>query len=203
MNLTSFTTTLLQSGQVTIPKEFSPLDPADLTATTKTLSRFHETDKLHLPTPAPAFDPTAALWSAQYLYRATQLTLLRDAGDEAVSEHLLPYEGEMNAHAIYSADLVLRHLPELLGLAKGLAPDDVLVVNLHATAARWPFSSVGIAIDAHESEAIILDDPALRIAYADRIIQARDRKRLENPLVEELVREALGDHKAALWPELV
>ena len=44
---------------------------------------------------------------------------------------------------MYFVDLTFRYLPDLLQLAKGLAPGDALVAQLKATARQWPLSLVG------------------------------------------------------------
>jgi len=129
--------------------------------------------------------------------------MLRDIGNEAVKARLLPYAASVDAGAVFSADLMLRYLPDLLQLAKGLAPDDVLVQCLQQTLGDWPFSSVGTGTGI-SGEAVmgpILSHPALRYAYRDKVIRYQDKGCLHHPVVRKLVKKALGEHASVLWPE--
>lgn len=206
MSLTSFLEDLLASGQVTVAGQPGPFAAADLAAAAQLLGRLHAADALELPGAAPAFDAPVALWAAQFLYRAIQLALLRELDEAAVTELLADFAGPATPEAAYSADLTFRYLPDLLRLAQGLAPDDVLVARLREAAGQWPFSFVGAGAGPHSLPPLaalspVLAHPALRLAYADRIIGARDRARAAQPEVAPLVEAALGNYGAILWPE--
>jgi hypothetical protein len=86
-------------------------------------------------------------------------------------------------------------------LAKGLSPNDVLVVLLKQTAKDWPYSSVGMELGDDVEINAIMNDSSLKYSYIDRIIEARDNNRCNNTQVNELVAEALGDHAGTLWPQ--
>jgi hypothetical protein len=126
--------------------------------------------------------------------------MIRDLGAEQVEAHLAPYPGTLTPQAVYSADLTLRYLPDLLQLAKGLAPDDVLVACLKNTLSQWPFSSVGTeGLEAQNLEPVLAHE-SLKYAYTDRIIKRKDTSRAQNEAITELIREALGAHAPILWP---
>jgi hypothetical protein len=125
---------------------------------------------------------------------------LRDLGEEAVNGLLTPYNDVISPEAILSVDLSFRYLPNLMGLAKGLAPEDVLVKRLREAAVQWPFSSVGMKMDEELNIDVIMNNTCVRRAYIDRIITARDIKRCNNTQVNEYIQEALGDHRHVLWP---
>jgi hypothetical protein len=70
-----------------------------------------------------------------------------------------------------------------------------------AAAIQWPFSSVGMKVEGEMNIDAIMQNACLRTAYIDRIIEARDRSRCNNELVNEYIKEALGDHGQVLWPD--
>jgi hypothetical protein len=99
---------------------------------------------------------------------------------------------------------MLRFLPQLFNLAKGLAPADVLVILMQNTAANWPFSSVGIEVTETFNTAIIFQHPMLKYSYADRIITHKDLKRaLLDDEIKNTITEVLGAHTTTLWPQFV
>jgi hypothetical protein len=200
MHLTSFIKELLEKGQVTVTKGLTLFSEEDLQESLKVLRGYHAEDALQMPLVAPAFSSEAALWGAVYLYRATQFVLIRDLGEEAVQSHLNDFSGPVTAEAIYSADLTLRYLPDLLQLAKGLAPDDVLVTCIQHTLTQWPFSSVGTEAAAQADYQPVLAHDSLKYAYIDRIIKHKDTRRASGEEVAELISEVMGAHAALLWP---
>jgi len=153
-----------------------------------------------VPDGLPPFDGEAAVWATRYLYKAVQLVMLRQLGEEVVREQLTDYPGERSPAAVYSVDLSFRHLPSLLGLAKGLAPDDILVKKLQDQAYQWPFSSVGTDIRPGVELSVVVGDPCLRQIYIDRVIEARDLQRAQDERVLPFVAASLGDHATTLWP---
>jgi hypothetical protein len=202
MHLTSFITDLLEKGQVTVTKGLTLFSEEDLQETASVLEQYYKQDVLEMPFIAPAFSSQAALWGVTYLYRATQFALIRDLGEEAVQAHLTDFSGPITPEAIYSADLTLRYLPDLLHLAKGLAPDDVLVTCIKTTLARWPFSSAGTAGLGEVEHGPVWAHKSLKYAYIDRIIKHKDTERAYQEPVAELIREVLGEYAAILWPGL-
>lgn len=201
MLLTTFLHDLLTTGAVTLAGQPGPFEPADLHAAEAALRAYHAEDALELPHVAPAFDASSALWAAQFLYHTAQLALLREFDEAVIGQCLPDFAGESIPEVIYSADLTFRYLPDLLRLAKGLAPGDALVARLRAVARQWPFSFVGTALDATAAEAAVLAHPALRLAYLNRIIRLKDRARAGQPHLAPLVQAALGGHAATLWPD--
>lgn len=200
MKLTPFIEGLLQNGSVEVEDSIHPFREADGNQALLLLKQYYDRDVVEMSLIAPGFDPGAALWAAQYLYRAVQFILLRDQNEETIALHLQAFTEEQSAEAVYSVDLVFRYLPDLFKLAKGLAPGDPLVNHLKQEGARWPFSSVGIEIPQDTNDAVILSHASLRYEYADRIIRLQDRARLNKPELAELAKEALGEHASAFWP---
>jgi hypothetical protein len=201
MLLTSFLQDLLATGSITLSGQPAPFETADLAAAEKLLREYYAEDCLDLPHTAPAFEAAPALWAAQYLYHTGVLAVVRELDEAAIAAHLPEFGGETTPAASYSADLSLRYLPDLLQLAKGLAPADALVTRLRDTARQWPLSFVGHEPADAGAEAILLAHPALRGAYLDRIIRAQDRARASHPHLATLVQAALGAYSAELWPD--
>jgi hypothetical protein len=200
MELSVFINTLLSEGTVTVQGQIVSFDQADVAATEQILLQYYQQDLLEMPGLAPVYSAGAALWAAHYFYVAIQLTVLRDVGEDVIKEQLKPFAGEVNPSSIYSADLILRYLPELFNLAKGLAPADLLVKELQDTAGYWPFSSVGIELNSLVNDDILFTHPSLKYAYLDRIIRHRDKKRIINTTTENYIAELTGEHVSILWP---
>lgn len=200
MQLSEFITNLYQVGKVTVVGEVSAFSDEDLRVAIVQLKQIHETDAMNQPGQAPVFNSDAAAWGAIFLYRAIQLAMLRNLGEEAVQKLLPAYPGTMTPETIFSVDLSLRHLPDLLNLSRGLAPKDPLVIRLHQVAYEWPFSSVGVPIDMSANIAPILAHPSLKAAYIDRIVATRDKFRLQHTAVRELVEGQMGEYAEAIWP---
>lgn len=200
MQLSHFIQTLLYDGSVTVHGQLLVFDEADIVATKQLLHKYYLEDSLEMPGIAPAYSESAALWAAEYLYKAVQLTVLRDIKEQQVIEVLQNYTDPITPDVIYSADLMLRYLPALFHLAKGLSPADVLVITLKKLAAQWPFSSVGIELSLPADEADIMTNPSLSQAYIDRIIQQKDRKRVTSLALEKRIYQVVGNHLASFWP---
>lgn len=201
MQLSSFLQDLFTEGKVLIAGQLTAFDNNDLVLCNDLLKEAYQQDILHMPATAPAYNADAALWAARYLYTALQLTVIRNLEAEKVAEQIEDFTGSLTPATIYSADLVLRYLPDVFLLAKGLSPADIMVKKLAAAALQWPFSSVGIPLTDRPDETIILQHSSLQIAYIDRIIQRKDVKRMNNEAVQTYVQEALGNYAENLWPE--
>lgn len=202
MKMNLFIENLLTTGVVEIGHELQLPEEAEQHASRDLLFRFYNEEKMEAPGIAPAFDPVAAIWGARYVFTAIQLIVDRDADETVVGRVLYPFPVEINASAIYSADLMLRNLPSMLVLAKGLAPADPLVKDMNVTAGNWPLSSVGIEVDTIRHEEIILQDACLKQLYIDRIILAKDKKRALRPSLQKAIFETTGAYTKEIWPDI-
>lgn len=202
MELSNFIESLVNEGTVTVKGTLISFTEKDIQQTAITLQHYYLEDSLEMPYSAPAFSKDAALWAAEYFYKAVQLVVLRDEKEETVKQVLVPYHNQINPESIYSADLVLRYLPALFDLAKGLAPADLLVKELRTIAIQWPFSSVGIAMDEPVNNDIIFSSASLKQAYIDRIIQKQDKKRISGEAIKTLLYETTGKYAISIWPYL-
>lgn len=198
MSLAAFVTQLLQEGRVVLSPELKPFSEDDRRQVATLIERYHQWDAFHFPLIAPDFDPQAAVWAAEYLYRALQFLLLRNLGAELIAENMRPYDKAITPDAVYSADLLLRNLPHVYDLARSLSPSDPLVVQMQEIASQWPYSAIGIPV---ESAARLPDHPGLQLAFADRVIAARDRKLSRIPELNALIQSAVGSHGKLFWPD--
>lgn len=201
MILTSFLSTLHEEGVLLLDVLSPPITAEDRTAALALLQRFYENDLLLMPDGMPAFIADAALWAAETLYQAVHCALLRDLSAEDVLDRIPHYPGVVDPAAIYSADLSLRYLPQVLQLAKGLAPADILVTRLREISSQWPLSLVG-QDDVPANDAILLQHPALRTVYTERIIFAKNYQRLSSPSTRQAIEETMGAYSEHYWPEL-
>lgn len=201
MKLSSFITNLVCEGQVTVAASINPFSSDDLADTTNLLLEYYHNDLTDMPGTAPAFHSGTALWAARWIYRTAQLTLLRQPDANTVNELLPVHAPATAAEEVFSADLCLRFLPDLLSLAKGLSPDDPLVQHIFVTAAQWPFSSTGMNIAPSTALTVITTHPCLLQAYADRIIASKDAGRCNDPAVMTAVTASLGSYTDLLWPD--
>ncbi|MBK9451670.1 MAG: hypothetical protein IPN95_20100 [Bacteroidetes bacterium] len=197
-SLAGFVTALLQEGNVLLAPELTDFEEADRLQVETLMESYHRWDAFHLPRKAPDYQPKAAVWAAEYLYRALQFLLLRNLGAELIPLHLKAFPGEITPESVYSADLLLRNLPHVYDLARSLSPSDPLVVQMQEIASQWPFSAVGIPV---ESMSPLPDHAGLQLAYADRVIAARDRKLSRIPQLNALIQAAVGSHGKLFWPD--
>jgi hypothetical protein len=204
LKISTFLTDLFETGQVTIGHEIEAINAFETGATLQLLQKYYTLDSWYVPAKQPDFHPEAALWGAQFVYAAVHLTVLRHIDAEIVEQLLTDFAGDTTPETLYSVDLSFRYLPELLGLAKGLAPSDSLVDVLKTRLQRWSFSAVGIDFgDGAQptNTQIIAQHPALRLAYVDRIIEKQDLKRALHEPEREWVKTALGGYPSLLWAD--
>jgi hypothetical protein len=155
-------------------------------------------DQLVRPTLAfdpPGLIPEAGEWAFVVLYQACQALVYREMEADVVRGIFKARPPRAAGPGVcYAADLLLRCLPELIGLARGIAADDPLVEGLMGLARDWPLSSVGVREVGKVDIGRFMRDRSLRRLYADRIIQRGDVGRMDDPAAREAVREALGAH---------
>lgn len=205
MALRSFLASLSETGRAAVDRPDVPLESMAGEANDLLLS-FDALAHEELAFTTPPFSLDAARWAAELTYRACQCLVYRELGEQAVrAAFALACPRPLSPDTIYSADLVLRYLPDLATLARAVAERDVLVEELVALGASWPLSSIGmpqVAAERLDSGAIdmIVGDRCLKQLYIDRVIARRDESRLEHSAVLEGVREAIGLYNA-LWPE--
>ena len=205
VSLRSFLTSLSESGRVEVAVSKTPFEQVAGEADDLLLA-FDRLAREQMAFTAPVYVPDVARWAAELMYRGCQLLVYRQLDAEMLKEALnIACPQPLSAAVVYSADLLLRYVGDLLTMARAVAEQDVLVTELLRIAAAWPLSSLGIthvAADQLESRAIeiIMADRSLRQLYIDRIIARRDASRLAHAGVRDGVREAIGQYDE-LWPD--
>jgi hypothetical protein len=197
LSAVAFVHALLETGRVKVPPGDEPLDGVE-----RAVAELDRGARIGAAFEPPELAAPAAAWALTAVYRACQALVFREIDADAVRRTLAvpcPLPPAPAVH--YSADLSLRYLPDLLSLARGVAPDDPLVAGLTALARVWPLSSVGVAGAGEADPTPLLDHASLRRLYVDRIIERGDASRLAHPAVRAAVREALGAYPS-LAPKL-
>jgi len=199
MSLPNFLSALQENGRVKV--SIVPDKAPDSAA--KIDVRLREMDgvaRSELAGTAPEFRIEAARWAAKMLYQGCQFLVFREVNADTVRQALAEACPEKPSPSVcYSVDITLRYLPDLIALSRGLSNDDPLVGGLLTLARVWPLSSVGVKFGAGgQATTDVFDisafsgDASLRRLYADRIIASGDNSRLNDPLIQEAVREGIG-----------
>ena len=199
---TCFLQSLFETGDAILSKDISSVSEIDLQSGTELLYSVYRLESIHIPVESPDFSEPAAIWAALYLYRAAQLTLLREVEEQDVVKLLQPFAGEKTPAEHFSADLTLRHLFRLHQLAAGLSPGDILVRCINETAESWPLSGVGIITETTPGPGALSTHPGMLIYYTDRVIAMNDKARASHDDMKEHIKEALGIHAHEIWPGL-
>lgn len=198
MTLSTFLADLVDAGMVRVDRDAPDVDAA-ADADRAAIEALDALARAEAPGTPPALDLTVARWAAVVLHAGCAGAVHRDLDAATLHARLAePCPAVPSPSTAYSADLLLRYLPDLCVLARGIAATDPLHDELRALAARWPLSSVGVGVDlGHLDVGILLDDPCLRRMYVDRILARQDRSRLGDGRVLAAVQEAVG-----AYPEL-
>jgi hypothetical protein len=192
MSIATFLTALRDGGPLAVPPDAEPRPHAE-PAAVAILETIDFAARAEIAHAAPPLAPAVALWAAERLFRACQFLVYREVGADDVRAGLSVLSpAPASPGTCYSADLVLRYLPDLFSLARGVAREDPLVDGLLALARAWPLSSVGMPDVGDVDASPFMTHPGLRTLYADRILARDDRARLRDPAVAAAVREAIG-----------
>jgi hypothetical protein len=192
MDLATFVLRLQDSGRVAVARAHPP----ELGAIAEVLRACDAAERLDGPAGLPELDVAAATWGALQLHAGCAAFVHRDVDAATLHAWLAaPCPSSKRDPAThYAVDLVLRHLPELLSLARGLAPADPLLAALRTLGTAWPLPSVGVAGLGPLDVRPLLAHPAMRLRYVDRVVRLRDRSRTEEPAVARAIAAALGEH---------
>lgn len=202
MSLAKFLTELFAEGRVAVPAP-GELGKDDLAAATAVLERQDQLARGDLPDDVPALDPESALQAAQQFYRACQLAMFRDFGEDEIGKlsqsAIEPVDQTSHGAKVhYSVDLTFRFLSELARIVRAAAPDDPLATLLVSWGQRWPLSSIGMEGIGDDVElGPIVESPGLMTMYVDRVVARGDVARAKS----EPVRRALG-HALGLYTNL-
>jgi hypothetical protein len=201
MSLPSFLEALFEHGAVQVP-QLAPIGAEETAEAQKTLAEFEKHYRMSVPESAPSFDVELAYRAAEALFRICQCVAYRDLDVRGVVDPVVNAQASAaSSSAIYSADLVLRFLPDIWRLARDASANDPLLLLIKELAGRWPLSAVGIPDLPECSIDGIAGDRSLLQMYVDRIVARRDTSRLADRRVREAFLSAVGAH-SDLAPEL-
>ena len=163
------------------------------------LQEFDATVRGDAPAGMPTLDVEAAAAGVRVLHSACVLLAHRELEIDEHQTRLVVQGVDLRApSAHYSVDLALRHLPDVVGLARGRSPGDPLLGALHKVCRVWPLSSVGVelaeSVDAPVDASVVVSHQGLRRFYVDRILRRRDRRRATDPSVRGAIQAAIGEH---------
>lgn len=161
------------------------------------LQEWDAIQRLALAGNAPPFSSSMGIWAGRLLYTACEMFVRRDLSAEDVGAQLaIQCPDVPEPSRSYSADLVLRFLPDLIALARRVSPGDPLVLHLLDIARRWPLSSVGVPDLQGIQPPAFLRNASLLQLYVDRILATQDVSRLNDPVVQEAARISLGMYES-------
>lgn len=174
----------------------------DMDAVRVFLQAEFEKEALDFPLGAPAFDPNAAGWAAKTAYLAAQLILYRENKPEHLDSLLPPYDGEVHASAIVSADLCFRFLSPMVQQLKLIDTEDALIPILENHLHQWHYSGISHALKIETLDFnTIVSDPCLYTLYCNRIISQRKLPLAQHDLFVHPIRAAMGIYGNELWKE--
>ena len=196
MVLTKFLSELRESGGVVLVGADMPTED-DVRQCSEAIGELDAMARLELAGAAPPLDIKAAKWATIMFYRCCQFLAFRDIPPSTIAQTLNnPCPCVTTPSVVYSADLLLRYLPDCARLAQGLSPDDPLVEGLREMGRNWPLSSVGMKdIGPVEIDSFIGDESLAQL-YADRITACADTTRTDDPRVQAIIKQNLGIHNA-------
>lgn len=172
-------------------------DAGERKRTIQLLATWHEEAVLDLPGALLPFHPAAAWWGAVMLFRAACLVCFREMEVSDIVELLrrepMPDADKPEAH--FSADLCLRHWPDLYRMARARSEDDPLVKAMHDFAKEVPLSAPGMHLAVEHP---LLAHPGLRQIYAERALERADTTCLAQPEIASFVRSKLGVYASEL-----
>jgi hypothetical protein len=139
------------------------------------LAEAFETSLLSMAGPPVEFDAQVAIAGAEFVRQASWALVNRDDRLADLRKRvMMPGSPTTPAHHL-SADLMLRHAPQLMKRAQGLDATDPLVELCGEVMRRWPLS--GVMSDLEVGPEAPLDfssHPGLLLLYAERLA-ANDR----------------------------
>ena len=190
--MTGFLSRLFDEGKASV-RSGAPPEITD--ATRALLTAAEAIAKEELIGQPPRFHLHVAEWAATLLYSACQFVVCREEPAEEIVRRLkLPCPESHSPETDWSADLVLRHLPEVLRQARHLSPTDPLVRELAVLGTEWPLTSVGMTLESQPDLNSFSGHRGLWQLYMDRVLSREDLSRLNHPSVVESARAALGAH---------
>ncbi|CAI8912602.1 hypothetical protein [Chryseobacterium sp. IT-36CA2] len=145
----------------------------------------------------------AAVWAAKVLYHSAQLYLIRENTEKNIDNLIPGFKGTRDISSILSVDLSLRFLPQVIVALNTVDPEDPLISMLENILIQFHYSGIGYDLDLPNMNwKEELKDSTYRKLYLERIVEKKDYKLAEIPLINKLLTAEFGMHKDAFWREL-
>lgn len=194
---------LRKSECITLFSNLQEISPKEELEAEEYLEAEFEKERLEFLSGQLTCNKTAAVWAAKVLYHSAQLYLIRENTAKNL-ENLIPkFKGTRDVSSLLSADLSLRFLPQIIIALHTLDPEDTLIKMLEDILTEFHYSGIGYDLDLKkvnwEEE---LKDRTYRKLYLERIVEKKDYKLAEIPLINTLLMAEFGMHKETFWREL-
>ena len=165
-----------------------------------TLERLYHQESLSFPGEPPQFRCDAAFWGLSLFFKASCSYSFRELSPEAIArlfDSPPPNWNQPESH--YSADLVLRHLPQLLNLTRSLADGDPLVVHLDLLSNLAPFSCPLAGDPNPKSVETLLSHSGLSQLWCERLIEVDSPLVYKQPFLDK-IKTLAGNYSQEILP---
>lgn len=178
------------------------MHPSQEQAVVELLKRVYQEESIGYPFEAPNFDEQAANWSAKILFYSAQLVMYREHDSDSLVEVVKPFEFEVTASAVITADLCLRFVPALIQYLEQIDVEDELIPLLNDLLTKWHYTGLlsGIEIE-NPSYTEAYTHPCIQQLYVDRIIEQKKVKIASMSLMKSHVQNALGNYNELFWKD--
>jgi hypothetical protein len=170
-DLADFLAELFRAGTITFRR---PPQPSSLASpeVTGLLERAYAMYRLDIAGPAIALDMDLACAAAEVIRQASWALLCHHDRAEDLERRVKMPRPPATASDHFSADLLLRYLPQIHRRARALDPSDSLVALLGQVLRQWPLSGVLAGLDDGPTSALEFGGhEGLMLLYAERLAQ--------------------------------
>jgi hypothetical protein len=159
---------LCDKGEVLL-RERPRFDPEERAVILEYLIKLHGDCVLELAGPAPVFDEATAMAAAQLTWRACWFLVSHEDPPALVEEQVRMPARAGTASSHFSADLILRFLPQIHRRANARSADDVLSKELGTILRQWPLSGVLSSVTEEPLTPVLFEGHrGLLLLYAER-----------------------------------
>lgn len=191
------------TGEVILYKNILEITQTEEEDVILLLAKDYEQECLSHPYTSPTFSSSAAIWAARLFYYASQALLFREHNITELRQLIKPYDGNITAETIISADLCLRFIPDLLFELELLDNTDPLIPILEEIMQTWHFSAIGYKFDETEKLDFtnIKESKCLNQLYTNRVIELKVKALSQHPALHSDIEAELSIYKNDLWSQ--
>ncbi|MGB0432662.1 MAG: hypothetical protein ACPGLV_19450, partial [Bacteroidia bacterium] len=180
-------------GEVLLEQEPSIINQADEAESTAYLSLAFDNELLSAPNHTFQFITEKALWAAKLLMQASHYLLNRKDEFEQIKTGFTLQQQNLNAQEQYSADLMLRYLPNIISELSLINTDDPLIPLLESQLHKSTYSSI-LYFDTFDQERIIelSSDTGFELLAIERIVEHKKWNWLNNNRLGKTIKTQVG-----------